>query len=698
MGNIINQSGVSAGFIISGTATAGNVPVNGQTATVAIVDSSNVVKYTYTTTVTNGAWSVNVTAAQALALADGNYSIQATVSDTTGNTATTVTQTITVDTVPPTVTISTTDTTTNQPTQTISGHVTTTEAAAGATVTLFDTVNGITTQIGTAAVGSGGAWSTSVTLSGNGTHSIVAQDTDAAGNTGASTPVVFALDTAAPSIAITAPVAGDNIINKAEAAAGFTISGTATAGSGGAAVNGQTATITIVDGTNTVKDTYTTTVTGGAWSVNVTAAQAQGLADGSYSIKANVSDAAGNAAATASQAITVDETAPTIAITSPVAGDNIINKTEAAAGVTISGTATAGSAGSERPDRDDHDRRRHQRRQGHLYGDGDGWGVVGQRDGGAGARPGRRQLQHQGERIRYRRQCGDHGKPGDRGGYASADGSDQHHGHDDQSGNADDLRHRDDDRGRGRGDGDVVRYRQRRHHADRDRDRRRRGLVDQRDAGGQRHPQHRGPGHRCGRQHRVQRARCLYAGDRGTDDRDHGPGCRRQHHQQGRGGGGRHHQWHGRGRRRRAAVNGQTATITIVDGTNAIKDTYTATVTGGAWSVNVTAAQAQGLADGSYSIKANVSDAAGNAAATASQAITVDETAPTIAITSPVAGDNIINKSEAAAGVTISGTATAGTGGAAVNGQTATITIVDGTNAVKDTYTTTVTGGAGRST
>ena len=128
------------------------------------------------------------------ALADGNYNIQATVSDTAGNTTTTVTQTITVDTVPPTVTISTTDTTTNQPTQTISGHVTTTEAAAGATVTLFDTVNGITTQVGTAAVGSGGAWSTSVTLSGNGTHSIVAQDTDAAGNTGASNSVVFASD------------------------------------------------------------------------------------------------------------------------------------------------------------------------------------------------------------------------------------------------------------------------------------------------------------------------------------------------------------------------------------------------------------------------------------------------------------------------------------------------------------------------
>ena len=50
---------------------------------------------------------------------------------------------------------------------------------------------------------------------------------------------------------------------------------------------------------------------GGAWSVNLTAAQAQGLADGSYSIKANVSDAAGNTSTTAALTITLDTIAPT---------------------------------------------------------------------------------------------------------------------------------------------------------------------------------------------------------------------------------------------------------------------------------------------------------------------------------------------------------------------------------------------------
>ncbi len=118
------------------------------------------------------------------------------------------------------------------------------------------------------------------------------------------------MDESAPTIAITSPVAGDNIINKSEAAAGVTISGTAVAGTGGAAVNGQTATITIVDSTNAVKDTYTTTVSAGAWSINVTPTQAQALAGGSYSIKASVSDAAGNAATTASLSVTLDTTVP----------------------------------------------------------------------------------------------------------------------------------------------------------------------------------------------------------------------------------------------------------------------------------------------------------------------------------------------------------------------------------------------------
>src|SRR5262249_21563067 len=270
--NVINKSEAATSITISGTATAGSAAVNGQTATITILDSNNAVKDTYTATVSNGTWSVNVTATQAQALADGSYRIQANVSDAAGNAAPTATQAIALETIAPSVVIGTPGTTTNQATQTISGTVTAAagEAAVGSTVTLFDSVNaGTATQIGTATVGSGGSWSTNVVLSGNGTHSIVAPDTDAPGNLGSSTAVTCTRATTAPSIAITTPVAADNVINKSEAATSITISGTATAGS--AAVNGQTATITILDSNNAVKDTYTATVSNGTWSVNVTA-------------------------------------------------------------------------------------------------------------------------------------------------------------------------------------------------------------------------------------------------------------------------------------------------------------------------------------------------------------------------------------------------------------------------------------------
>src|SRR6185437_5819735 len=68
-------------------------------------------------------------------------------------------------------------------------------ADAGTTVTLFD--NGSTTPLGTATVASDGSWSANITLSGNGSHSIVAKDADAAGNIGTSTPIVFTLKTTA---------------------------------------------------------------------------------------------------------------------------------------------------------------------------------------------------------------------------------------------------------------------------------------------------------------------------------------------------------------------------------------------------------------------------------------------------------------------------------------------------------------------
>jgi hypothetical protein len=112
---------------------------------------------------------------------------------------------------------------------------------------------------------------------------------------------VLQIDTTPPAIAINT-IASNNVINATKASSGFTISGT-TSG----AENGQAVTVNILNGANSVVDSYATTDQNNAWSVRVTSAQATALADGSYTVTANVADKAGNPAPQASHALTVDE-------------------------------------------------------------------------------------------------------------------------------------------------------------------------------------------------------------------------------------------------------------------------------------------------------------------------------------------------------------------------------------------------------
>ena len=124
------------------------------------------------------------------------------------------------------------------------------------------------------SINNGQTWTNSFTAV-EGLNTVAVRQTDVAGNVSTATSFSFTLDTLAPMIAI-ATIAGDNSINAAEAQAGFPISGSETG------ADGQTITVTIVDDTGTVVDSYTATAAGGTWSVNVTSAQATALADGSY--------------------------------------------------------------------------------------------------------------------------------------------------------------------------------------------------------------------------------------------------------------------------------------------------------------------------------------------------------------------------------------------------------------------------------
>src|SRR6516162_111261 len=146
----------------------------------------------------------------------------------------------------------------------------------------------------------------------------------------------IAISTIAGDIAI----AGVNIINADKANTGFEITGT-TSG----VANGQTVTLTILDSSGQVKDTYTTMVANNVWSVNVSSPDARSLADGSYTVTAIVSDAPGNQSVQATQTFAVDETLPTVTISgiSPDTGSSASDGITNVAVVTVSGTTKANS-------------------------------------------------------------------------------------------------------------------------------------------------------------------------------------------------------------------------------------------------------------------------------------------------------------------------------------------------------------------
>jgi len=79
--NIVNASEASAGFTITGTTTGVQ---NGRPVTVKILNASNATVDSYTTTVSQGTWSVSVTSAQGKKLTDGSYTVTADVSNSQG--------------------------------------------------------------------------------------------------------------------------------------------------------------------------------------------------------------------------------------------------------------------------------------------------------------------------------------------------------------------------------------------------------------------------------------------------------------------------------------------------------------------------------------------------------------------------------------------------------------------------------------
>ncbi|AUJ95131.1 adhesin [Escherichia coli] len=324
--DVINAAEKGAALTLSGSTSGVEA---GQTVTITFGGK------TYTTTVAaNGSWSTTVPAADLAALRDGDASAQVRVTNVNGNSAT-ATHEYSVDSAAPTVTINTIAS---------DNIINASEAAAGVTVsgtstaqtgqTLTVTLNGTNYQT---TVQADGSWSltlpaSDLTALANNGYTLTATVSDLAGNPGSASKGVT-VDTTAPVISFNT-VAGDDVINNVEHTQAQIINGTATG-----AVAGDRLVVTIAG-----QQYVTSTDASGNWSVGVPASVISGLADGTVTISATITDSAGNSS-TQTHNVQVNTAAVSLSV-STISGDNIINAAEAGSALTLSGTGTNFATGT----------------------------------------------------------------------------------------------------------------------------------------------------------------------------------------------------------------------------------------------------------------------------------------------------------------------------------------------------------------
>ena len=295
---------------------------------------------TYTTTVNaNGTWSLNVPASDLQNITDGNYTVTVTSTDALGNSTTSSTTQLAVDTTAPVVSV-----------ETVSGNgyvdasekgspvAFTGQTEAGSTVILrLDTLDPMQSINLSATVDPvTGRWT--ATLTGDqlaaitdGSYTVTVVATDAAGNSSqAYTNVTFITEPAnLPAITVN-PLTGDDVLTGAEAAQTQFLTGTTLRVQAGSEV-----TLTLADGS-----TYTGLVQpGGEWRIELPAQVLGGLANGLQNYNVVVQDITGNSGqATGTFTVDVAANAGSLNI-NPVSGDNALNATEAQSDLAIGGTS-----------------------------------------------------------------------------------------------------------------------------------------------------------------------------------------------------------------------------------------------------------------------------------------------------------------------------------------------------------------------
>jgi class 3 adenylate cyclase len=240
-----------------------------------------------------GTWSFTPTG-----LADGSHTTVASETDAAGNTGS-ASLTFTLDTTPPAVTESLASDTGSSSGDKITSNPTLTGSGDPNAVVHF-TVDG-SPIAATAAANASGTWTFTPTGLADGSHTIIAGETDIAGNID-SASLTFTFDTTAPPVVTEVLLSDSGESSSDKITNNDTLTGS---GDPNAVVHFT------VDG-SPIAATATANA-GGTWSFTPT-----GLADGSHTIVASETDAAGNTGST-SLTFTLDTTAP--AVTESLASD-----------------------------------------------------------------------------------------------------------------------------------------------------------------------------------------------------------------------------------------------------------------------------------------------------------------------------------------------------------------------------------------
>ncbi|MBJ7348157.1 MAG: hypothetical protein JHC87_06265, partial [Thermoleophilaceae bacterium] len=233
--------------------------------------------------VDSGGWSTCTSGSSLSALADGSHTLQVRHNDAAGNVGSSSTNTFTVDTVLPVVSLTV-------PANGLKTSDTTPLITFSVTETNLGTTQCSVDSGGWSACTSGSSLSTLA----DGVHTLQVRHTDTAGNIGNSSVSTFTVDTTTPTISLTTPANGSS--------------------------TGDDTPLVTFSLTEANPGTSECNVDSGGWSTCTSGSSLAALADGSHTLQVRHTDAVGQVGTSGINTFTVDTTLPVVLLTAPASG------------------------------------------------------------------------------------------------------------------------------------------------------------------------------------------------------------------------------------------------------------------------------------------------------------------------------------------------------------------------------------------